>query len=67
MPGTGKIVDGRILLTPAHSERMNLTRVEAIEISSINVGRGQIDCAEGSKVSGNLMSRTICFLDLTFK
>ncbi len=40
-------VDGRILLTPVHSERGNLTRVGAIEVSNMNVGRGQIDWAEG--------------------
>ena len=42
-------VDGRMLLTPVNPERGNLTRVGAMEISSMNVGGGQIDCAEGVK------------------
>jgi len=44
----------RVLLTLVHSERGNPTRAGAIEISSMNAGRGWIDCTQGGKVPGNL-------------
>ena len=40
----------RMLLTLIHSEKGgNLTRVGAIEMSRTDVGRGQMNCAEGVK------------------
>jgi hypothetical protein len=56
----GRYVGCGILLTPVHLVRGNLNRAAAIEISSMNVERSHIDCAE--KVKSTWQSTILCHM-----